>query len=55
MCLPAFIRFLEGGRRGLNMKILYISPRSPYDRQCGGGVRSGFMLKALEGQILCAS
>ena len=30
------------------LKILYISPKSPDDRSCGGGVRSGFMLRALK-------
>ncbi len=30
------------------MKILFISSRSPDDRTCGGGVRSGFMLRALQ-------
>ena len=29
------------------MKILFISPKSPDDHTCGGGVRSGFMLRAL--------
>jgi len=28
--------------------ILYITPNSPEDRSCGGGVRSGFMLDALK-------
>ena len=30
------------------MKILFISPKSPGDRSCGGGVRSGFILRALQ-------
>lgn len=30
------------------MKILFITPQSPDNRRCGGGVRSGFMLQALQ-------
>ena len=30
------------------MKILFISTKSPDDHTCGGGVRSGFMLRALQ-------
>ena len=30
------------------MRILFISPKTPGDRTCGGGVRSGFVLRALK-------